>query len=207
MATDEKLIFTLVKKENLRLNNNDNAIFHNKKITGCAFFIMIKQKFRSYNMKGELVSVLVDFTKGLSHQETFQGKLKNFLSYKTLKKVKEIFSKFGYDEVDINIILSFKLEFVKIDDNDEELKQYINELKCKIRFYGPASATDWYFTPEKFYRIEKGYHIKIEKDALSNDSELCQDVKKVMEVLVGLLKDRINVEDSSDYPILEDALR
>ncbi|RHZ65476.1 hypothetical protein Glove_315g77 [Diversispora epigaea] len=65
-----------------------------------------------------------------------------------------------------------------------------------------TTATDWYFilfTPEKFYRIEKKYHIEIEKDVLTDDSELCKDVKRVVEVLVSLLKDRVEVDDSSDH--------
>ncbi|RHZ77399.1 hypothetical protein Glove_180g51 [Diversispora epigaea] len=65
-----------------------------------------------------------------------------------------------------------------------------------------TTATDWYFilfTPEKFYRIEEDYQIRINKDALMDDSKLCKDVKRVTEVLVSLLKDRVEVDDSSDH--------
>jgi hypothetical protein len=33
---------------------------------------------------------------------------------------------------------------------------------------------------------------------LKDDAELRQDVKKVMEVIIGLLKDRVKVDDSPD---------
>ena len=62
-------------------------------------------------------------------------------------------------------------------------------------------ATNWYFilyTPERFYRIESEYSIRINKDALKDDSELCKDVKKVVQVLLSLLKDRVEVDESPD---------
>ncbi|CAG8839982.1 13424_t:CDS:2, partial [Racocetra persica] len=62
--------------------------------------------------------------------------------------------------------------------------------------------TNWYFilyTPERFYRIESEYSIRINRDALKDDSELCKDVKKVVQVLVSLLKDRVEVDESPDH--------
>ncbi|CAG8573551.1 27989_t:CDS:1, partial [Racocetra persica] len=62
--------------------------------------------------------------------------------------------------------------------------------------------TNWYFilyTPERFYRIENEYSIRINRDALEDDSELCKDVKKVAQVLVSLLKDRVEVDESPDH--------
>ncbi|CAG8687900.1 18254_t:CDS:2 [Dentiscutata erythropus] len=64
-----------------------------------------------------------------------------------------------------------------------------------------TTATNWYFilyTPERFYRIESEYSIRINRDALKDDSELCKDVKKVVQVLVSLLKDRVEVDESPD---------
>ncbi|CAG8758492.1 11433_t:CDS:2, partial [Gigaspora margarita] len=64
-----------------------------------------------------------------------------------------------------------------------------------------TTATNWYFilyTPERFYRIESEYSIRINKDALKDDSELRKDIKKVVQVLVSLLKDRVEVEESPD---------
>ncbi|RIB12157.1 hypothetical protein C2G38_2249676 [Gigaspora rosea] len=64
-----------------------------------------------------------------------------------------------------------------------------------------TTATNWYFilyTPERFYRIESEYSIRINRDALKDDSELCKDVKKVVQVLVSLSKDRVEVNESPD---------
>ncbi|RHZ74994.1 hypothetical protein Glove_218g34 [Diversispora epigaea] len=66
--------------------------------------------------------------------------------------------------------------------------------------YGIVStAMDWHFimyTPEKVYRVKDDYHVPLTENVLENDTELRRDVKKVMEVIVGLLKDRVNVDDS-----------
>ncbi|CAG8827666.1 29894_t:CDS:2, partial [Gigaspora margarita] len=53
-------------------------------------------------------------------------------------------------------------------------------------------------TTERFYRIESEYSIRINKDVLKDDSELCKDVKKVVQVLVSLLKDRVEVDETPD---------
>ncbi|RHZ89982.1 hypothetical protein Glove_9g81 [Diversispora epigaea] len=66
--------------------------------------------------------------------------------------------------------------------------------------YGIVStAMDWHFimyTPEKVYRVIDNYHVPLAENILEDDTELRRDVKKVMEVIVGLLKDRVNVDDS-----------
>jgi len=64
-----------------------------------------------------------------------------------------------------------------------------------------TTATDWHFlmyTPERIYCTKADYHIALTEDVLDNDRELRQGVKKVMEVIVGLLKDRVEVDDSPD---------
>ena len=42
------------------------------------------------------------------------------------------------------------------------------------------------------------YHIPLAKSELNNDSGLKKSVKKVMETIVGLLKDRVTVEKAPD---------
>ncbi|RHZ59666.1 hypothetical protein Glove_362g73 [Diversispora epigaea] len=62
-----------------------------------------------------------------------------------------------------------------------------------------SSATDWHFimyTPEKIYCTKATYNVPLTEDILEDDTELRRNLKKVMEVIVGLLKDRINVDDS-----------
>ena len=53
-------------------------------------------------------------------------------------------------------------------------------------------------TPERIYCTKADYHIALTEDVLDNDKELRQGVKKVMEVIVGLLRDRVEVDDSPD---------
>ena len=54
------------------------------------------------------------------------------------------------------------------------------------------------YTPERIYCTKADYHITLTEDILDDDTKLRQGVKEVMEVIVGLLKDRVEVADSSD---------
>ena len=56
-------------------------------------------------------------------------------------------------------------------------------------------ASDWYFlmyTLERIYCSKSEYHVDLTEDILENDEKLRRGVKKVMEVIVGSLKDRMN---------------
>ena len=58
---------------------------------------------------------------------------------------------------------------------------------------------DWYFimyTPEKIYCVKEDYHLPLTEDILKDDRGLLQNLKKVMGVIVGLLRDRVTVDDS-----------
>ncbi|RIB06289.1 hypothetical protein C2G38_2046905 [Gigaspora rosea] len=61
-----------------------------------------------------------------------------------------------------------------------------------------TTATDWHFifyTPEGvFSTSQTEYHISLTKSAIQDVSELRKGVKKAIEVIVGILKDRIMVE-------------
>jgi len=46
------------------------------------------------------------------------------------------------------------------------------------------------YTPKRVYCSKADYHIDLTDNALLDDTELKRGVKKVMEVIVGLLKDR-----------------
>ncbi|PKY27410.1 hypothetical protein RhiirB3_443114 [Rhizophagus irregularis] len=64
-----------------------------------------------------------------------------------------------------------------------------------------TTATDWYFimyTPERIYCMKADYHIDLTEDILDDDTKLCQGVKEVMGVIVGLSKDRVEVDDAPD---------
>ncbi len=40
------------------------------------------------------------------------------------------------------------------------------------------------------------YYIILTKDILNDDVKLCQSVKKIMEVIINLFKDRVKIDDS-----------
>ena len=54
------------------------------------------------------------------------------------------------------------------------------------------------YTSERIYCLKADYHISLTEDVLDDDRELRQGVKKVIKVIVGLLKDRAEVDDSPD---------
>ncbi|RIA81440.1 hypothetical protein C1645_837009 [Glomus cerebriforme] len=59
------------------------------------------------------------------------------------------------------------------------------------------TASDWYFlmyTSERIYCSKVNYHIVLTKDVFDNNRELRQGVKKVIKVIVGLLKDRVEID-------------
>src|ERR1043165_355898 len=74
-------------------------------------------------------------------------------------------------------------------------------------------ATDWYFilhSTEAIYCTSKTeYRISLTEDALDDDTELHKNVKRILEVLVGLLKDRVSVSDepSSKRRRVQETLR
>ncbi|PKY58091.1 hypothetical protein RhiirA4_411979 [Rhizophagus irregularis] len=51
---------------------------------------------------------------------------------------------------------------------------------------------------ERIYCSKDDYHIALNEKIMKNDAELHRSVKKVMGVIIGLLKDRIKVDDSPD---------
>lgn len=54
------------------------------------------------------------------------------------------------------------------------------------------------YTLKRIYYSKDDYHIVINEKILKDDAELRREVKKVMEVIVGLLNDRVKVNDSPD---------
>jgi len=54
------------------------------------------------------------------------------------------------------------------------------------------------YTPERIYCTKADYHIDLTEDILEDDVKLRQGVKEVMGVIIGLLKDRVEVDDAAD---------
>lgn len=59
---------------------------------------------------------------------------------------------------------------------------------------------DWYFilytTKEIFSTSKTEYHISLTESALKDESELSKNLKRVIEVIIGLLKDKVSAEES-----------
>ncbi|PKY49098.1 hypothetical protein RhiirA4_422686 [Rhizophagus irregularis] len=62
-----------------------------------------------------------------------------------------------------------------------------------------TTATDWYFilhSTEGIYCTSKTeYRISLTEDAIKNPTELRKNVKRILEVIVGLLKDRVSASE------------
>ncbi|CAG8453818.1 6569_t:CDS:2 [Funneliformis mosseae] len=62
-----------------------------------------------------------------------------------------------------------------------------------------TTATDWYFilhsTEAIYYTSRTEYRVSLTEDALEDPTELCKSVKRILEVIVGLLKDRVSASD------------
>src|ERR1700753_2810581 len=60
-------------------------------------------------------------------------------------------------------------------------------------------ATDWYFilySTEAIYCTSKTeYRISLTEDALKDSTDLRKNVKRILEVIVGLLKDRVSASE------------
>ena len=52
------------------------------------------------------------------------------------------------------------------------------------------------YTPDNVYCSEGIYPIKIDNGELKDGTKLRKGLKQVMEIIVGLLKDRVKVDDS-----------
>ena len=61
-------------------------------------------------------------------------------------------------------------------------------------------GVNWYFikyTTEGIYCTSKiEYHISLTESALDDETELCKNLKRVMEVIIGLLRDKVDIDTS-----------
>ncbi|POG69323.1 hypothetical protein GLOIN_2v1797471 [Rhizophagus irregularis DAOM 181602=DAOM 197198] len=67
-------------------------------------------------------------------------KKRSFSSYKTQKDLKEVLAKYGIDGNGIGAIRQFPPKTYTLEDDDEELKQCIREIKCRLGNMGTILA-------------------------------------------------------------------
>ena len=99
---DTEELINYLQRQNLKLDNDDFAIFRKEKITGPAFLKLSKQGLKDCGLKGGTVTVLVDFIDEIQEQ-----KLRSFSSYKTLDELKDVLCKYKVNGEDITCIKQF----------------------------------------------------------------------------------------------------
>src|SRR3954463_3242849 len=76
---------------------------------------------------------------------------------------------------------------------------FIPPVFCNTNLFYNFLATDWYFilhSTETIYCTSKTeYRISLTEDALKDSTDLCKNVRRILEVIVGLLKDRITASE------------
>ena len=133
----DELIDLLRGEIELLLDEDNLRIIEKEKITGRDFLNITKEKLRSYGMAGGPSSRFADFAKELGKR-----KLRAYSSYRSMKDLKEVLGKYGVNSNDIQMIPQFMPEPVRIDDNDEELKQCITDIKRRIRIMGSITGSN-----------------------------------------------------------------
>src|ERR1044072_5654311 len=81
----------------------------------------------------------------------------------------------------------------------QKAKEAINPPDYEYVYGIVSTATDWYFilhSTEAIYCTSRTeYRISLTEDALEDPTELRKNVKRILEVIVGLLKDRVSASD------------
>src|SRR6266480_2007135 len=76
---------------------------------------------------------------------------------------------------------------------------FIPPVFCITNLFYNFLATDWYFilhSTESIYCTSKTeYRISLTEDVLNDPTELRKSVKRILEVIVGLLEDRVSASD------------
>ncbi|PKY51327.1 hypothetical protein RhiirA4_468292 [Rhizophagus irregularis] len=151
----------------------------------------LKEELERHGMKLGPATVLADFAK-----ECKEKKLKSFSSYKTKKDLNEVLEKYEIVSGDIIRIplfippppnLSYALRHSPYGSSCSRGQTKSGDcgylLQCR-------SACDMNIKYNK-KNIEGIYSTSSTEDALKDDTELRRNVKRVLEVIVGKLKDRV----------------
>ncbi|RIA86005.1 hypothetical protein C1645_829930 [Glomus cerebriforme] len=184
-----------------------------QKIIGREFLKMMKKDFTDIALKARPALRLADFTKKCKDK-----KLKAFSSYKSLK---EVLKKYDIDSNGMDTIPLFSLQTHEIKDFNKHFEHYVKNILFRIKHYGLLvldnlkSMCNEYVstilytvlhiagndTGEISQASEVPVTIEFNKKALNKESEeyklLCNGVKKILNVVVSLLKDKTCAEDDS----------
>ncbi|POG79120.1 hypothetical protein GLOIN_2v1530555 [Rhizophagus irregularis DAOM 181602=DAOM 197198] len=88
---------------------------------------------------------------------------------------------------------------VSCELNLDTLKKSVRLMKHSRSMNIITTATDWYFilhSTEAIYCTSKTeYRISLTEDTLKDSTDLRKNVKRILEVIVGLLKDRVSASE------------
>lgn len=110
-------------------------VIREEKVNGRDFLKLTEEKLERHGMKLGPASRLADFIK-----ECKERKKRSFSSYKTQKDLKEVLAKYGIDGNGIGAIRQFPPKTYTLEDDDEELKQCIREIKRRLGNMGTILA-------------------------------------------------------------------
>ncbi|GBC19412.2 hypothetical protein GLOIN_2v1557277 [Rhizophagus irregularis DAOM 181602=DAOM 197198] len=192
-------------------------ILENEEINGRTFFKVTKEKLECHGMKLGPVTALVDFAK--EYKEKKLRSFSSYKTKKELNEMLCKYGIVSGDITCIPQFIppthtinestpKFKLcidnILRRIKNMGPVMNIIMNKKKWKVDeafdpdydyVYGIVSTeTDWYFilhSTEGIYSTSRTeYRISLTENALKDDTELRKNVKRVLEVIVGLLKDR-----------------
>ncbi len=124
-------------------------------------------------------------------------RLRSFSLYKIKKELSKVLHKYGIDSNEITKIPPFKLEPVKIDDEDKELEQCITEIKRRMRIIGSTTGRNEAMRCEYIFPIlyasiyiakritKKGITIDLQFEVVGEEASGQVDyaIKKVIDVV------------------------
>src|ERR1051325_599054 len=107
---DTETLIDFLKEQNLKLDDDDLAIFRNEKITGLSFLDMTKDDFKECGLKIGPATLLAKEAKTLKEKPK-----RAFSSYRSLS---EVLAKYGIDSNGTDTIPLFSLQTHEIQESD-----------------------------------------------------------------------------------------
>ncbi|RGB33831.1 hypothetical protein C1646_761321 [Rhizophagus diaphanus] len=196
----------LKKEENLKLDDDDLKVIRKEKVNGRDFLKLTEEKLERHGMKLGPALRLADFIKEYAIRQfppkTYTLKDDDEELEQYIREIKRRLGNMGTILADSNeaiitkkkITLALQLEIVD-EENIGRVNYAIKALEKLICI-----------TEGKLYQVVIGfaqnlvqcenafYELSTLKENLKKKKELCKNVKRMIEIIVGLLKDRVDVK-------------
>ena len=96
-------LIEFLKKEDLRLDEDDFAIIRNEKYTGRTFLTLTKDELKSIGMKSGPTIKIMQCIKNMKKK-----KIRSFSTYKTKEDIEDVLGKYGINDHDVQCIPDFE---------------------------------------------------------------------------------------------------